>query len=184
MALEAIDASAAGTASLGGDLEVRRLGYGAMRITGDGIWGPPADPEGAKGVLRRAIELGVNLIDTADSYGPGVSEELIARALHPYPDGLVIATKGGFVRDGPNRWRADGRAEHLREACEGSMRRLRLERIDLYQLHIPDRRVPIEESIGALVQLQGEGKIRCIGVSNVSVEQLARAGSVATVVSV
>jgi pyridoxine 4-dehydrogenase len=177
-------ADAAAAFTLGGDLTVNRMGFGAMRLTGRGTWGPPRDPDSCLRILRRAVELGVNLIDTADSYGPGVSEELIAQALHPYPEGLVIATKGGFLRDGPNRWRADGRPEHLREACEGSLRRLRLQRIDVYQHHIPDRRVPIEESVGALAQLQAEGKIRHIGVSNVSVEQLARARSVATIVSV
>jgi aryl-alcohol dehydrogenase-like predicted oxidoreductase len=160
------------------------MGYGAMRITGPGIWGPPADPETAKRVLRRAVDLGVNFIDTADSYGPDVSEELIAAALHPYPEGLVIATKGGLLRDGPDSWPGDGRPAHLKLACEGSLRRLRVERIDLYQFHWPDERVPIEDSIGALVELQQEGKIRDIGVSNFDAEELARARRVATVVSV
>ncbi len=146
-----------------------------MRITGDGVWGPPADREQALAVLRRAVELGVNLIDTADSYGPEVSEELIAEALHPYGEDLVIATKGGFTRPGPGKWVPRGRPEYLREACEGSLRRLRLERIDLYQLHVPDSDVPYEESVGALKDLQDEGKIRQIGVSNVSLEQLATA---------
>jgi pyridoxine 4-dehydrogenase len=155
-----------------------------MRITGKGIWGPPDDPDEARAVLRRAVELGVNLIDTADSYGPEVSEKLIAEALYPYPDGLVIATKGGMRRSGPGQWPRDGRPEHLKEACEGSLRRLRLERIDLYQLHAPDPRVPLEDSLGALKELQGEGKIRHIGVSNVSVEELERARAVVEVVTV
>jgi aryl-alcohol dehydrogenase-like predicted oxidoreductase len=167
-----------------GDLEVTRLGFGAMRITGEGVWGPPRDHDEAIRVLRRAVELGVTLIDTADSYGPDVSEELIAEALHPYPDGLVIATKGGLLRPGPGRWVQDGRPEHLREACEGSLRRLRLERIDVYQLHAPDPNVPLEDSVGALKQLQDEGKIRHIGVSNVTVEELERAERIATIVSV
>lgn len=184
MALETTDAAAAGTLTLGTDLEVRRLGYGAMRITGDGIWGPPADPEGAKSVLRRAVDLGVDFIDTADSYGPDVSEELIAEALHPYPGGLVIATKGGLTRPGPSQWEPDCRPEHLREACEGSLRRLRVERIDLYQLHTVDPDVPLEESLGALVELRDEGKIARIGVSNVDADQLARARELAPVVSV
>jgi aryl-alcohol dehydrogenase-like predicted oxidoreductase len=167
-----------------GDRTVRRLGFGAMRITGPGIWGPPADQDGAIAVLRRAVELGVNLIDTADSYGPEVSEELIAEALYPYPEDLLIATKGGLLRTGPGRWPADGRPEHLREACEGSLRRLRVEAIDLYQHHRPDPRVPYEESIGALKQLQDAGKIRHIGVSNVSVEQLETARRIVEIVSV
>ncbi|HEX3279087.1 MAG TPA: aldo/keto reductase [Thermoleophilaceae bacterium] len=172
------------TLTLGGDLEVRRLGFGAMRITGPGIWGPPADPEGAKAVLRRVVELGINLIDTADSYGPEVSENLIAEALHPYPDGLVIATKGGLRRTGPGEWPRDARPERLKECCEGSLRRLRLERIDLYQLHSPDPKVPLEDSLGALKELQDEGKIRHIGVSNVSLGELERARAVVDVVSV
>ncbi|HEV3379270.1 MAG TPA: aldo/keto reductase [Thermoleophilaceae bacterium] len=172
------------TFTIGGELEVRRLGFGAMRITGKGIWGAPADPEGARRLLRRVVELGVNLIDTADSYGPGVSESLIAEALHPYPEGLVIATKGGLRRSGPGQWPRDGRPEHLKEACEGSLRRLRLERIDLYQLHSPDPQVPLEDSLGALRELQEEGKIRHIGVSNVSGEELERARAVVEVVTV
>jgi pyridoxine 4-dehydrogenase len=172
------------TFTIGGDLEVRRLGFGAMRITGDGIWGPPEDPEGARRLLRRVVELGVNLIDTADSYGPEVSENLIAEALHPYPDGLVIATKGGLRRTGPGGWPPDARPERLRECCEGSLRRLRLDRIDLYQLHAPDPRVPLEESVGALRDLQREGKIRHIGVSNVSTDELARARALVEVVTV
>ena len=167
-----------------GDLEVDRLGFGAMRITGKGVWGEPADPDAARAVLRRAVELGVTLVDTADSYGPEVSERLIAEALHPYPAGLVIATKGGFLRDGPDRWRPDCRPEHLREACEGSLRRLRVERIDLYQLHTVDPKVPYEESVGALAELQREGKIRQIGISNVDTDQLAQARGLVEVVSV
>jgi pyridoxine 4-dehydrogenase len=184
MAIEATDAAVAGTVSLGGDLQVRRLGFGAMRITGDGIWGPPADPEAAKSVLRRALDLGVNLIDTADSYGPEVSEDLIAESLHPYPGGLVIATKGGLTRPGPGEWEPDCRPEHLREACEGSLRRLRLERIDLYQLHTVDPNVPLEESVGALAELRDEGKIAHIGLSNVNVEQVARTREIVPIVSV
>jgi pyridoxine 4-dehydrogenase len=172
------------TFKIGGDLEVRRLGFGAMRITGDGIWGPPDDPESAKRVLRRVVELGVNLIDTADSYGPEVSENLIAEALHPYPDDLVIATKGGLRRTGPGEWPRDAHPDRLRECCEGSLRRLRVDRIDLYQLHAPDPEVPLEESLGALEQLRDEGKIRHIGVSNVSLEELERARAVVDVVTV
>jgi pyridoxine 4-dehydrogenase len=172
------------TFNIGGDLEVRRLGFGAMRITGNGIWGPPDDPEGARRLLRRVVELGVNLIDTADSYGPEVSENLIAEALYPYPEGLVIATKGGLRRTGPGQWPRDARPERLKECCEASLRRLRLERIDLYQLHSPDSRVPLEDSMGALKELQDEGKIRHIGVSNVSVEELERARAVVDVVTV
>lgn len=183
MATQAISAEAVGTQRLG-DLEVLRLGFGAMRITGEGVWGAPASREEALAVLRRAVELGVNLIDTADSYGPAVSEELIAEALHPYPEGLVIATKGGFDRPGPGKWVPCGRPDHLREACEGSLRRLRLERIDLYQLHRPDPDVPYEESVGALKELQDEGKVRHVGVSNVSAEQLAAARGAVEVVSV
>jgi pyridoxine 4-dehydrogenase len=167
-----------------GDRRVRRLGFGAMRITGPGIWGPPAEHDEAIAVLRRAVELGVNLIDTADSYGPDVSEELIAEALYPYPEDLLIATKGGMTRTGPNQWPRDGRPEHLREACEGSLRRLRLDAIDLYQHHSPDRNVPYEHSIAALRELQDEGKIRHIGVSNVSVDQLESAREIVEVVSV
>jgi pyridoxine 4-dehydrogenase len=172
------------TFSIGGDLEVRRLGFGAMRITGDGIWGPPEDPEEARRLLRRVVELGVNLIDTADSYGPEVSENLIAEALHPYPEGLVIATKGGLRRSGPGQWPRDGRPERLKECCEASLRRLRLDRIDLYQLHSPDPQVPLEDSLGALKELQDEGKVRHIGVSNVSVEELERARALVDVVTV
>ena len=172
------------TFTIGGDLNVRRLGFGAMRITGDGIWGPPDDPEAAKALLRRIPELDINLIDTADSYGPEVSENLIAEALHPYPEGLVIATKGGLLRTGPGQWPRDARPEHLREACEDSLRRLRVERIDLYQLHAPDDRVPYEDSVGALKELQDEGKIRHVGVSNVSVDQLEQARGIVEVVTV
>jgi pyridoxine 4-dehydrogenase len=174
----------AGTLTLGGELIVRRLGFGAMRITGDGIWGPPKDHDGVIATLRRAIELGINLIDTADSYGPHVSEELIAEALYPYPEGLVIASKGGLTRGGPGQWSPDGRPEHLREACEGSLQRLRVDRIDLYQLHRPDPSVPYEESVGAIKELRDEGKVHFVGVSNVSVEQLETARSIVDVVSV
>jgi aryl-alcohol dehydrogenase-like predicted oxidoreductase len=177
-------AAAAGTIEIGGDMVVNRLGFGAMRITGSGIWGEPPDADEAKATLRRAVELGVNFIDTADSYGPQVSERLIAEALYPYPDDLVIATKGGLVRPGPGRWDADGRPEHLREACEGSLRRLRLDQIPLYQLHRPDPTVPLAESLGMLVQLKDEGKIRHIGVSNVSQAQLHAAEQITPVVSV
>ncbi len=177
-------AAAAGSLTIGGDLTVRRLGFGAMRITGKGIWGAPPDREIAKDVVRRAVALGVNFIDTADSYGPDISEDLIAEALYPYPSDLAIATKGGLVRPGPNVWEANGRPEHLRQAVEGSLRRLRLDRIDLYQLHRPDPDVPYAESVGALAELQRAGKIRHIGVSNVSPEQLAIARAVATIVSV
>jgi pyridoxine 4-dehydrogenase len=157
-----------GTFTIGEDgPTVRRLGFGAMRITGKGIWGDPPDRDVAKQVLQRAVELGINLIDTADSYGPYVSEELIAEALYPYPDDLVIATKGGLTRTGPGQWPRDGRPEHLREACEGSLRRLRLDTIELYQLHAPDEKAPYEESLGALIELRAEGKIRHIGISNV-----------------
>ena len=172
------------TFTIGGDLEVRRLGFGAMRITGDGIWGPPDDPEDAKRLLRRVPELGVNLIDTADSYGPEVSENLIAEALHPYEDGLVIATKGGLERTGPGQWPRNGRPEHLKQACEGSLRRLRVDQIDLYQLHSPDDHVPYEDSVGALKELQDEGKIRHVGVSNVSVDQLEQARGIVDVATV
>jgi pyridoxine 4-dehydrogenase len=177
-------AAAAGTIDVGGDLTVNRLGFGAMRITGRGVWGDPPDHDKAIATLRRAVELGVNFIDTADSYGPEVSENLIAEALYPYPDDLVIATKGGFARPGPNQWKPDGRPEHLRSVCEGSLRRLRLEQIPLYQLHRPDPHVPYAESVGALAELQKEGKIRHIGVSNVSEEQLREAQRVVPIVSV
>ena len=179
-----VNAKSAGTIDVGGDLTVNRLGFGAMRITGSGIWGEPADRGAAKAVLRQAIELGVNFIDTADSYGPNVSEELIGEALHPYPDDLVIATKGGLVRPGPSSWVPDGRPQHLREACEASLKRLQLARIDLYQFHHIDPKVPLEDSIGELARLQKEGKIRHLGVSNFTVEELARARRVTPIVSV
>ncbi|MFY9718112.1 MAG: aldo/keto reductase, partial [Candidatus Cybelea sp.] len=160
------------TAVVLGDLPVRRLGFGAMRLCGPGIWGWPADRENAMRVLRRAVELGVNFIDTADAYGPHVNEDAIAQALHPYPEGLVIATKGGATRSGPSQWNRDGRPAHLREACEGSLRRLRVERIDLYQLHAVDPAVPFDEQVGALRDLRAAGKIRHVGLSNVDLEQL------------
>lgn len=178
------NAADSGTFTIGGDLTVHRLGFGAMRITGDGTWGPPADRAAVVTLLRRVLDLGVTLIDTADSYGPYVSEELIATALHPYPEDLVVATKGGFERSGPGRWHTNGRPEHLRDACEGSLQRLRLDTIDLYQLHRIDRKVPVEEQIGVLTDLQSEGKIRHIGLSEVSVEQLDRCEELATIVSV
>ena len=172
------------TFRLGGDLEVRRLGYGAMRLCGPGIIGWPDDRENALAVLRRVDELGVTFIDTADAYGPHVNELQIAEALHPYPEGLVIATKGGLLHDRTSSWPPDGRREHLREACEGSLLRLRLDRIDVYQLHRPDPSVPFEESVGALGELRDEGKIRHVGLSNVSVEQLERARAIVPVASV
>ena len=178
------NAAAAGTFDIGGDLRVNRLGFGAMRITGKGIWGEPENPEEARAVLKRAVELGINLIDTADSYGPHVSERLIGETLHPYPEDLVIATKGGLLRDGPGQWRRDARPEHLREACEGSLKRLKLDRIDLYQLHRIDPRVPAEEPLGALAELREEGKIRHIGLSEVSVEEIQRAQQIVPIVSV
>jgi aryl-alcohol dehydrogenase-like predicted oxidoreductase len=177
-------ATAAGSIEIGGDLVVRRLGFGAMRVTGRGIWGEPPDEGQAKATLRRVVDLGVNFIDTADSYGPEASERLIAEALYPYPEALVIATKGGLVRPGPGRWVPDGRPEHLRRACEGSLARLRLDRIDLYQFHRPDPKVPIAESIGALAELKDEGKIRHIGVSNVTEDQFREAERATAVVSV
>ena len=179
-----IHASAAGQLALGSDLKVHRLGLGAMRLTGRGVWGEPPDVATAVRVLQRAARLGVNFIDTADSYGPEVSENLIARALYPYSPEMVIATKGGLVRPGPDVWDRDARPEHLRKACEGSLKRLRRERIDLYQLHAPDPKVPLEDSIGELVRLQSEGKIRHIGVSNVSVKELERCMRLTSVVSV
>jgi pyridoxine 4-dehydrogenase len=172
------------TFTVGGDLEVQRLGFGAMRITGKGIWGPPDDPDEAKRLLRRVVEVGIDLIDTADSYGPEVSENLIAEALHPYPDDLVIATKGGLRRTGPGGWPPDARPERLKQCCEASLRRLKLERIDLYQLHAPDPKVPYADSVGALKELRDEGKIRHVGVSNASVEQLEEARGIVEVVSV
>ncbi len=179
-----LDAAVAGTFDLGGDLTVNRLGFGAMRITGEGIWGEPEDPAEARRVLKRAVELDINFIDTADSYGPEVSERLIGETLYPYPDGLVIATKAGLLRDGPGQWRPDGRPEHLREACEGSLRRLRLDRIDLYQLHRIDSRVPAEESLGTLAELREEGKIRHVGLSEVGVEEIRQAREIVPIASV
>ena len=180
----AANANAAGQMTLGGDLTVNRLGFGAMRITGKGIWGPPPDVPTAVRVVQRAVQLGVNFIDTADSYGPEVSETIIAQALHPYPKGLVIATKGGLVRPGPDVWNPNGQPKHLRAACEGSLRRLRVERIDIYQFHMPDPRVPLSDSIGEMVRLQAEGKIRHIGISNVSLAQLKEAERLTPIVSV
>ncbi len=177
-------AGAAGTIDVGGDLTVNRLGYGAMRITGKGIWGQPPDRDAAKSVLRRAIERGVNFIDTADSYGPDVSETLIAEALAPYPEDVVIATKGGLERPGPNRWTPNGRPDHLRAACDGSLQRLGLEQIPLYQFHRPDPKVPLEESLGTLVELKAQGKIRHIGICNVDESQLRAAQAVTAIVSV
>jgi pyridoxine 4-dehydrogenase len=178
------NAAAAGTIDIGGDLTVNRMGFGAMRITGPGIWGEPPSRDQAIATLRRVVELGVNFIDTADSYGPGVSETLIAEALYPYPDDLVIATKGGLARPGPNRWEADGRPEHLREVCESSLRRLKLDQIPLYQLHRPDPKVPLAESMGVLADLKNEGKIRHVGISNVTEQQLREAEQVLPVVSI
>ncbi|HUF89755.1 MAG TPA: aldo/keto reductase [Gemmatimonadota bacterium] len=179
-----ITAHEAGIVDLGDGLTVHRLGFGAMRITGDEVWGPPDDRRNAIRVLRRAVQLGVDFIDTADSYGPDVSEELIAEALHPYPKELVVATKGGLLRPGPGEWEPDCRPAHLKEACEGSLRRLRVERIDLYQLHTVDPEVPYEESIGALEELREEGKIRRIGVSNVGLDELETARGIVDVASV
>ena len=175
---------AVATIDLGGDLTVRRLGFGAMRITGPGIWGDPPDHDEAIAVLRRAVDLGVNFIDTADSYGPFVSERLIAEALHPYPEDLVIATKGGLQRTGPGQWPADGRPQHLRAACNGSLQRLRLEQIPLYQFHRPDPKVPFEDSVGMLAELKNEGKIRHVGLSNVTERQLDTAMRLTPIVSV
>jgi len=177
-------AEASGTLTIGGDLKVYRLGFGAMRLTGEGIWGPPANKQEAIAVLHRALELGINLIDTADSYGPEVSELLIAEALYPYPKDLVIATKGGLLRPGPGQWLPDGRPEHLREALEGSLRRLRLERIDIYQFHRPDPRVPFEDSVGELAKMRADGKIRHVGLSNITIEQLAQAQKIVPIVTV
>ncbi len=177
-------AGAAGTFRLGGDLEVVRLGFGAMRITGPGIWGPPADPDEAIRVLRRAVELGITFIDTADSYGPNVSEELIAEALHPYADGLVIATKAGLTRQGPDRWIPVGRPAYLRQQAELSLRKLRVERLDLFQLHRIDGEVPMEDQVGELKALQDEGKVHHLGLSEVSVEELQAAQQIAPIASV
>lgn len=177
-------AAKSGIFKIGGDLAVHRLGFGSMRLTGDGIWGEPSDPDECRAVLQRAVELGITLIDTADSYGPEVSERLIAEALHPYPSDLLIATKAGLQRPGPNEWVPDGRPEHLREACEGSLRRLRLERIDLYQLHRIDDKVPLEDQIGTLLDLRRQGKIRHIGLSEVSVDQIEAVRRIAPVATV
>jgi pyridoxine 4-dehydrogenase len=179
-----ISASSAGNISLGGKLSVHRLGYGAMRLTGEGIWGPPKDRKRALAVLQRAVELGVNFIDTADSYGPHVSEELIAEALFPYPKELVIATKGGWNRPGPNQWTHDATPSHLREAVEGSLKRLRLDRIDVYQLHTPDPVVSFEASVEALAQMRDEGKIRLVALSNVTQEHIERARKIVPIASV
>jgi pyridoxine 4-dehydrogenase len=178
------NASASGTFLLGGDLKIHRLGFGAMRITGEGIWDEPTDPDKAKQVLRRAVELGVNFIDTADSYGPEVSERLIAEALHPYPKDLVIATKGGLTRSGPGRWAPVGRPEYLRQCVEMSLRHLKVERIDLWQLHRIDPKVPVEESLGAIKELQKQGKIRHVGLSEVSPEEIEHAKNILPIVSV
>jgi pyridoxine 4-dehydrogenase len=179
-----LSAASGGTVSIGGELTVNRLGFGAMRITGDGIWGPPRDPAAAIAVLRRAVELGINFIDTADSYGPNVSEELIAEALSPYPRDLVIATKGGWNRPGPNQWTHDATPAHLRKSVEGSLKRLRLDRIDVYQLHVPDPVVPLDASIETLANMKSEGKIRLVGLSNVTVEHIERARKIVPIVSV
>jgi aryl-alcohol dehydrogenase-like predicted oxidoreductase len=176
--------TASGTFTIGGDLTVYRLGFGTMRLTGPGIWGPPADKQEALAVLRHALDLGVNLLDTADSYGPEVAESLIAEALYPYPKDLVITTKGGLLRTGPNQWPQDGRPQHLREALEGSLRRLRLDRIDIYQFHRPDPKVPFEESVGEIAKMKEEGKIRHVGLSNVTIDQLARAQKIVPIVTV
>jgi aryl-alcohol dehydrogenase-like predicted oxidoreductase len=179
-----VSASLAGSVSLRGEISVHRLGFGAMRLTGEGIWGPPKDRKDALAVLRRAVELSVNFIDTADSYGPHISEELIAEALSPYSPGLVIATKGGWNRPGPNQWTHDATPSHLREAVEGSLKRLRLDRIDLYQLHIPDPVVPFDASVETLARLRDEGKIRLVGLSNVTQEHIERARRIVPIVSV
>jgi len=179
-----LSASLAGDVSLGGQISVHRLGFGAMRLTGEGIWGPSKDHKGALAVLRRAVELDINFIDTADSYGPNVSEELIAEALFPYPAGLVIATKGGWNRPGPNQWAHDATPAHLRKAVEGSLKRLRLDRIDVYQLHIPDPAVSFEASVETLAQLRNEGKIRLVALSNVTQEHIERARRIVPIVSV
>ena len=179
-----LSASLAGDVSLGGEISVHRLGFGAMRLTGEGIWGPPKDRNKALAVLRRAVELDINFIDTADSYGPDVSEELIAEALYPYPTGLVIATKGGWNRPGPNQWTHDASPEHLRKAVEGSLKRLRLERIDVYQLHMPDPVIPFEASVETLAQLRKAGKIRLVALSNVTQEHIERARKIVPIVSV
>ncbi len=177
-------AAAGGTFAIGGDLTVNRLGFGAMRITGKGIWGEPADPDEARAVLRRAVELGVNLIDTADSYGPDVSERLIGEALAPYPEDMVIATKAGLVRSGPGQWDPDGRPEHIREALEGSLSLLKLETIDLYQLHRIDPKVPMEDQLGTMAELRDEGKMRHVGLSEVGVEEIEKARQIVPIATV
>ncbi len=184
MPAETLPAAQAGTVTLGGDLTVNRLGFGAMRITGKGIWGPPADRNAALATLRRAVELGVNFIDTADSYGPDVSEELIAEALAPYPAGLVIATKVGWTRHGPGVWQHDASPAHIAQAVEGSLKRLRLERIDVYQLHVPDPATSFDASVEALARLRDQGKVRHVGLSNVTLEHIRRAEKIAPIVSV
>lgn len=176
--------ASAQTLVIGGDLTVHRMGFGAMRITGENIWGEPKDRKECEKVLRRLVALGVNFVDTADSYGPDVSEKLLSETLYPYPDDFVIATKGGTTRDAPTHWGRDGSPKHLREACDASLKKLRQSRIDLYQLHAPDPNVPFEESVGALAELKKEGKIRHVGLSNVSVEELARAQKIVPIVSV
>src|SRR5438270_5995060 len=182
MSAKEVSARLAGRVSLGGEVSVHRLGFGAMRLTGDGIWGPPKNRTEAVKVLRRAAELGVNFIDTADSYGPNVSEELIAEALHPYPKDLVIATKGGWNRPGPNQWTHDSSPAHLRKAVEGSLKRLRLDRIDVYQLHAPDPAVPFKASVEVLAELQHEGKIRFAALSNVAREHIEKARKIVPIV--
>ena len=184
MNTKAVSANFAGMVDLGGELSVCRLGFGAMRLTGEGVWGPPKDRPAALAVLRRAVELDLNFIDTADSYGPNVSEELIAEALHPYPADLVIATKGGWNRPGPNQWTHDATPAYLRKAVEGSLERLRLDRIDVYQLHTPDPVVPFEDSVGTLAQLKEEGKIRLVALSNVTQEHIERARKIVPIASV
>lgn len=184
MSKKEISATQAGTVTLGNEISVNRIGYGSMRLTGPGIWGPPNDRKAALAVLRRAVELGVNFIDTADSYGPHVSEELIAEALHPYPSDLVIATKGGWERPGPNQWTHNAAPDHLRKAVEGSLKRLRLERIDVYQLHTPDNVISFDVSIETLAELKREGKIRMVALSNVTQEHIERARRIVPVVSV
>ena len=181
---ETISAAASGTFSLGGDLPVNRLGFGAMRLTGNGVWGEPKDRESAKAVLRKAVDLGVNFIDTADSYGPAISEHLIAEALHPYPSGFVIATKGGLTRQGPNKWLPVGRPEYLRQQVEMSLRFLKVDRIDLYQLHRIDPKVPVAESLGALKDLQKQGKIRHVGLSEVTAAEIEEASKTVPIVSI
>jgi pyridoxine 4-dehydrogenase len=184
MSKKEVTATQAGTVTLDNEISVHRLGYGAMRLTGPGIWGPPKDRKAALAVLRRAVELGVNFIDTADSYGPHVSEELIAEALHPYPSDLVIATKGGWERPGPNQWTHDATPDHLRKAVEGSLKRLRLDRIDVYQLHVPDPVVPFDASVETLAELRRDGKIRMVALSNVTQEHIERARKIVPIVSV